>query len=177
MKDEVATQFEAIIAPFAVIARGTCMYPDDCIIEESYEGKCLVMTVVPHGADYALFCGPKGRMASSWQYLVRRAGERVEKSTDFRLIEGHVGDREHRDFKPNPRLQMRPIENAIRAVARLVFFNTYEISLEHIGTHAIKVAVRCHPDDHQALFALDDIVWPYGIANGVKLKVRKETGR
>lgn len=168
-----------ITKAFIPIISGMCRHADVLNVTEEmdkadpFDSDTLVITVLPHQADFPVICGTRGRQIKSIKHLVERAGEHFQMEARINLEESMIGSPEPRDkFQQDPEFDVALFERQLREIAVLVFSRIPEIAIERFCDKLRVVVTPPNPEDLPTIVALADLFYPWGYRKGMIVDIK-----
>jgi len=178
MKDELTDLASHPVRQLVADAvRAMCGQPDRCQVNAEIDGEGrLEIIVEPTQADRGIINGDRGRTWKAIEFITERAAWYETKQVAIaRLPESYEGFREGNNGRPTP-LTVEQLLALTKRLACAALGREVEIkSVRDTRGWKFVVSDTDHKaDDRKVVFALDEILFPAGKANGTFIRVKTE---
>ena len=165
-----------LIKALTPLIRGICFYQSDVTVKELEEKGCMVLVVTPHMADVPKLVGRSGRQSKALNFLCEQYGRQHGFAGGSRIEESYVGVRAVSSTPPeDPAFDQTGVLAIVNELMSLLLSRRAEVTTEPKDDR-LCVYVHLTPFhtlvDGNIVNAVEDLMYPYGKANGRKIKVK-----
>ncbi len=167
--------YETFFKALTEIVSGACAYQSDLRIFQEQDARgAMVLTAMPHSADYAKLNGRHGTTVNAMRLLTQIAAQRCNARIAYALADSFVGMKDDRmPFAFNPDFDRKKFETLLDCMIQTLFLPVPPMTIEYPGQGIMVTVDLPREGDNETLInALWAVFTPYCYAQGRAVRIR-----
>lgn len=165
---EIAEAFDAVV-------KGTCYHADALKTKHTIEPARAILTFIPHMSDIPLLIGKSGRVSKAYRYLAKAMSEANGILVDIAFQESYEGRQER--YSPaviDPHFDIRKFEEVFEPLCLCLYGSVPRYEARPGREGQTKIRMEVDETENPIVFALGDVMYPWGLRNGQRISVRSQ---